>query len=127
MKTNLFGALVACGAIAALGFQANAQDTVVVEEELVSLTEVPCKTHYYSEKGDNWFIQLGAGVTSPFVEHKDPLGYNASRHLTAVYNVGFGKWFSPYIGWRLSFLGGSMHWENNTFNHNKWVNANFDS
>ncbi len=126
MKTNLFGALVACGAIAALGFQANAQDTVVVEEELVSLTEVPCKTHYYSEKGDNWFIQLGAGVTSPFVEHKDPLGYNASRHLTAVYNVGFGKWFSPYIGWRLSFLGGSMHWENNTFNHNKWVNANFD-
>lgn len=126
MKANLFGALIACGAIAVPGFQANAQDAVVVEEEVVSITEVPCKTHYYSEKGDNWFIQIGAGITSPFVEHKDALGYNASRQLTAVYNVGFGKWFSPYIGWRLSFLGGSMHWQNTTYNHNKWVNANFD-
>ena len=126
MKTKAFWALAAIGAMTLPGFQANAQETVVVEEETVALTEVPCKTHYYSNGGDNWFIQLGAGVTSPFVENKLPNG-DQKHHLTAVYNVGFGKWFSPYIGWRLSFLGGSLHWDNQQFNHAKWVNANLDS
>ena len=125
MKTKAFWALAAIGAMTLPGFQANAQETVVVEEETVALTEVPCKTHYYSNGGDNWFIQLGAGVTSPFVENKLPNG-DQKHHLTAVYNVGFGKWFSPYIGWRLSFLGGSLHWDNQQFNHAKWVNANLD-
>ena len=125
MKTKAFWALAAIGAMTLPGFQANAQETVVVEEETVALTEVPCKTHYYSNGGDNWFIQLGAGVTSPFVENKLPNG-DQKHHLTAVYNVGFGKWFSPYIGWRLSFLGGSLHWDNKQFNHAKWVNANLD-
>ena len=125
MKTKAFWALAAIGAMTLPGFQANAQETVVVEEETVALTEVPCKTHYYSNGGDNWFIQLGAGVTSPFVENKLPNG-DQKHHLTAVYNVGFGKWFSPYIGWRLSFLGGSLHWDNQQLNHAKWVNANLD-
>lgn len=125
MKTKAFWALAACGAMTLSGFNANAQETVVVEEETVALTEVPCKTHYYSNGGDNWFIQLGAGITSPFVEYNLPKG-DKKHHLTAVYNVGFGKWFSPYIGWRMSFLGGSLHWDNQQFNSAKWVNANLD-
>ena len=126
MKTKSLWALAACAAITALGSQANAQETVVVEESVIDVTEIPCKTHYYSNSGDNWFIQLGAGITAPFVEHRLSDGGNASRHMTTVYNVGFGKWFSPYFGWRLGFMGGSLHWKNDTFNHMKWVNANLD-
>ncbi len=125
MKTKAFWALAACGAMSLCGFNAIAQETVVVEEETVALTDAPCKPHYYSNGGDNWFIQLGAGVTSPFVENMLPDG-TQKHHLTAVYNVGFGKWFSPYIGWRMSFLGGSLHWDNQQFNSAKWVNANLD-
>ena len=126
MKTKHLWIAAACGAIALPAFTAAAQDeTVIVEEETAIITDVPCKTHYYSTGKDNWFIQLGAGITSPFVENELPDG-GEKHHLTAVYNVGFGKWFSPYIGWRLSFLGGSLHWDNDQFNHAKWVNANLD-
>ncbi len=49
--------------------QAKAQgETVVIEEETIAVSEVPCKTHYYVPKTDNWFIQFGAGVATPFVE-----------------------------------------------------------
>lgn len=126
MKTKAFWALAACGALTVTGLKANAQETVVVDETTVTeLTEVPCKTHYYSNRGDNWFIQLGAGIDSPFVENQLPNG-KEKHHLTTVYNVGFGKWFSPYIGWRLSFLGGAMHWDNLQYNKAKYVNANLD-
>lgn len=117
--------MAACSAMTFTAISANAQETVAIEEEAI-VTEVPCKTHYYSNGTDNWFIQIGAGVTSPFVENEMPQGVDAKHHLTAVYNFAFGKWFSPYIGWRLSFLGGALHWDNQTYSKNKWVNANLD-
>lgn len=123
MRTKSLFTMAAIGAMTFTGFTANAQETVIVQESETFVTDVPCKTQYYSKGSDNWFLQLGAGVTSPFVELNGP---DAKHHLTTVYNVGVGKWFSPYIGWRLSFLGGALHWDNNTYNTNKWVNANFD-
>ncbi|MDE5969296.1 MAG: OmpA family protein, partial [Muribaculaceae bacterium] len=50
----------------------------------------------------------------------------AKHHLTATYNVGFGKWFSPYIGWRLGLNYGSMHFDDGAFSRAKLANANFD-
>ncbi|MDO5394693.1 MAG: OmpA family protein [Bacteroidales bacterium] len=105
---------------------ASAQETVVVEEESVVVTEnVPCQTHYYSTARDNWFIQIGAGVNAPFCEN-----FLASdkqkHHLTVAYNLGFGKWMSPYLGWRISFLGGPLHWDFRKFDKAKYVSANFD-
>ena len=117
--------MAACGALTFTGFTANAQETVVVEEETAVITEVPCKTHYYTTAKDNWFIQIGAGITSPFGENYLPDG-TEKNHLTPVYNVAFGKWFSPYIGWRLGFMGGALHWDNQTYSKANWVNANFD-
>lgn len=125
MKTKSSWALAACAAATLLGSKASAQETVVVEESNFVVSEVPCKTHYYSNGKDNWFIQLGAGITSPFMENYLPNG-NEKHHITALYNVGFGKWFSPYIGWRLGFNGGTLHWDNRQFNSAKMVNANFD-
>ncbi len=126
MKTKAFWAMAACGALTLAGSTANAQETVVVEEETVVTTDIPCKTHYYSTAKDNWFIQLGAGITSPFVEQNLPNGGDASHHMTAMYNLGFGKWFSPYLGWRLGFNYAAIHWDNDQFTKAKMGNANFD-
>lgn len=123
MKTKTLCAVALCGAAALAASEVHAQPTVVVEEAVI--TEVPCKTHYFTIASDNWMIQIGAGVASPFVENMLPDG-SERHHLTAVYNLGFGKWFSPYIGWRLGFMGGALHWDNQTFSKAKWVNANFD-
>ena len=40
------------------------------------------------------------------------------------YNVGFGKWFSPYMGWRMSFYGGPLHFENKGMQKFNYVNGN---
>lgn len=95
----------------------------VAAQETVDLS-APCGTRYYATKSDNWFIQLGAGTNTPFVENPD----GDTHQFTANYGVGFGKWFSPYFGWRLEFQGGSIHWNNNSvgIGHMKSVNANLD-
>lgn len=125
MKKNAFIA-TACCAMLAPALQANAQEeTVVIEEATAVETQVPCKTHYYVDKTDNWFIQFGAGVAVPFVEGTNKSG-DRERHFTANYNFGFGKWFSPYMGWRLAFNGGALHFEDQGMAKFKYVNANVD-
>lgn len=105
---------------------ANAQDEIVVEEETVSVSDaVNCKTQYFVNKHDNWFIQLGAGIDVPLVENRLTDG-KAKRHITATYNLGVGKWFSPYIGFRFSGYYGAMHWDNDSYSKAKYANLNFD-
>ena len=123
-KSILF--IGACTAMLFTATNANAQDAVVVEEETVVVSEeVPCNTHYYSTGRDNWFIQVSAGINAPIFDRshdtRDP-----KTHFTAAYGLGFGKWFSPYIGWRLSFQGGALHYDFHEYNKMKYVSANFD-
>ena len=75
-----------------------------------------------STSKDNWFIQVGAGVASPFVENAG----GGHGHFTANYNLAFGKYISPYLGWRISFLGGALHNNPGTYQKFKYVNANVD-
>lgn len=103
----------------------SAQETYYVEEDVVVTEVVPCDNHYYSTSGDNWFLQIGAGMNLPLLENYLPDG-DAKRHITAAYNVGFGKWMSPYFGWRISGLYGAIHWDNQMYSKAKYVNANFD-
>ncbi|MBJ2160708.1 MAG: OmpA family protein [Muribaculaceae bacterium] len=126
MKKNvLLTAAMSC-AMLVPALQAKAQgETVVVEEETVAVSEVPCKTHYYVPKTDNWFIQFGAGVATPFVEGVNDKG-DRERHFTVNYNLGFGKWFSPYMGFRVAFNGGPLHWEDHGMYRAKYVGANVD-
>lgn len=124
MKKSLF-LLGACGALLMTSAPAQAQETVVVEEDVVAVQTIPCQKHYYSTSRDNWFIQIGAGIASPFVENSLK-GGEKKHHMTVNYNFGFGKWMSPYLGWRLSFLGGPLHWDNVNFSKAKYVTGNFD-
>ncbi len=125
MKTKvLFTAAISCASFAT-ALSANAQETVVMEETTVVEQAVPCKTHYYVDKKDNWFIQFGAGIATPFVEGVNRNG-DRERNITANYNVGFGKWFSPYMGWRLAFNGGALHYTDGGMNRMKYVGGNVD-
>lgn len=125
MKKSAFLAIVACSALALPVFEANAQEVVVEQTDVITVQEVPCKTQYYTTAKDNWYIQIGAGINSPFVENKLP-NNSQKHHMAIAYNLAVGKWFSPYLGWRLSFLGGPMHWDNDVYSKAKFVNANLD-
>lgn len=107
---------------------ANAQEIV---EETITVSEYSCDntTHYFNNWRNNWFIQLGAGVNQPFVERG--IGMQApgdavdKNKMTAVYNFGFGRWFSPYLGFRINAIGGALHWDNPTLEqpNNGWTKA----
>lgn len=120
MKTTKFyGLLALCAGCMAPAFAASAQDDVVVKEEAVSVTEFTCdpSTKYFSNWRNNWFIQIGAGINQPFVEQG--VGMRAGKNIdhkkmTVTYNFGFGRWFSPYLAFRVNMFGGALHWDTPT-------------
>jgi outer membrane protein OmpA-like peptidoglycan-associated protein len=132
MKFRNLYCLAALGLAAVVAPQAaNAQTSDV------TVTEFNCDNtnHYFSNWRNNWFIQVGAGVNQPFVERG--VGVVADRStidkssFTVAYNFGFGRWFSPYLGFRINAIGGSLHWDNptaaqptNGWTHAKHVNLN---
>lgn len=127
---NLYCLTAICAGALALSSTASAQEAFV--DEAVTVSEFSCDNtnHYYSNWRNNWFIQIGAGINQPFVERGDGTkvsGPVVNRHnMTAVYNFGFGRWFSPYLALRFNALGGSLHWNNPVAgNHyNGWTKAN---
>lgn len=125
MRKNL--ASVASLALVAtvFGAKANAQEITVAEESVSIVDVANCKTQYYTNRSDNWFLQLGAGIASPFVENKLDNG-TPKHHITANYNIGVGKWFSPYIGFRFSGYYGAMHWDNDSYSKAQMANLNVD-
>ncbi|MCM1310753.1 MAG: OmpA family protein [Bacteroides sp.] len=99
----------------------SAQNAVVTQES-ITITEVPeCDVHYYNTWRDGWFIQLGAGINLPVME-----GFkHEKKHIGATYNLGFGRWFSPYFGFRFSGYygnnveglgGGNLHYRTASIN-----------
>ena len=126
MKPKFLLTAFACAGTLFAATNANAQETVIVEQETVSLVnQVECKTHYASSWRDNWFIQLGAGVQSPFVDKYMP-GDKHTRKVSPVYNIGFGHWFSPYLGFRISGMYGKMRWGYEKYNKANMATANAD-
>lgn len=131
MKANhLYTLLAVCVAGAALSQNAAAQD-VVYADEAVSVTEFTCdpSTKYYANWRNNWFIQLGAGINQPFVERSMTGKYDGHaidhKKMTVTYNFGFGRWFSPYLGFRVNAFGGAIHWDTPTVDNpsNGWSRA----
>ncbi len=123
-KNTLF--LAAIGGMLFSANEALAQDatTIVVDETTVEAVE--CKEIYSAGSWkDNWYLQLGAGIQSPFMENFRDHG-DKSRHLTAVYNLGVGRWISPYLGFRFSGYYGSMHWNQGITASARMANLNVD-
>ena len=127
MKRNLLLVMAVAGVAMMLPMGATAQDDgyVVVEEDVTVVDLSQCGDIYHSSWKDNWFMQMGAGMNLPMLENYLPDG-TEKRHITAAYNLGFGKWITPYLGWRISGLYGAIHWDNNVYSKAKYANANFD-
>lgn len=127
MKTKLFffsaSAVLAC--IICATSDASAQNSMVIEE--VDIFEAPtdCTTRYSTSWRDNWFIQLGGGAQMPFTEYGLADG-SEKRHVSAVYNMGFGHWFSPYLGFRISGMYGKMRYDFMEKNKVQMASANAD-
>lgn len=105
---NLYYAMAVAGAMA-VAVPANAQDVFV--DEATTVTEFTCdnNSHYFTNWRNNWFIELSAGVTQPFVERSNNPVVQKDQ-MTVQYGFGFGRWVSPYIGWRIKAMGGALHW-----------------
>lgn len=126
MKKNLLLAIAGVGGMLLSSNYASAQEAVgIVEESVITEVPVECKTNYSTSWKDNWFIQLGAGVQIPYVDHYLNKG-EAKRHMTPVYNVGFGHWFSPYLGFRVTGYYGRLHLDWAKYNKANMANANVD-
>lgn len=126
MKKNLLLAIAGVGGMLLSSNYASAQEAVgIVEESVITEVPVECGTKYSTSWKDNWFIQLGAGVQIPYVDHYLNKG-EAKRHMTPVYNVGFGHWFSPYLGFRVTGYYGRLHMDWGKYNKANMANANVD-
>lgn len=127
MKKQLFLATAAlCFGLMATESASAQNDAIVVEEESVSVVDVTnCKTNYAVNGHYNWFIQLGAGISVPMFENELTAG-DPKRHITATYNLGVGRWFSPYLGFRFSGYYGAWHWDNVSYSKARFANLNFD-
>lgn len=129
MKRNLLLVMAGLGGLFFAANRADAQEVVVVDDS-VSTTVIDasqCNDYYYTSWRDNWFLQLGAGVNLPFVENDlEPSLGGTKRHLTTVYNAGFGHWFSPYLAWRVSGYYGAIHWDAGEYSKAKIGNVNVD-
>lgn len=110
---NLYLMAFCASAVALSSNVANAQDVFV--DDAATVTEFTCDNanHYFSNWRNNWFIEVSAGANSPVTE----TGWLTNdKQLTkdkwtATYSVGFGRWFSPYLGFRIKAVGGSIHWD----------------
>ncbi|MBD5300926.1 MAG: OmpA family protein [Bacteroides sp.] len=129
MKKNLLIA-AALGGMFWSANDANAQESatgIVIEETPVLVQEVDCKDYYTPGSWkNNWFIQLGAGIRSPFVENSALKNGDDSRRITALYSLGVGRWISPYLGFRFSASYGAMHWNDGVTAKARVANANVD-
>ncbi|MDE7181169.1 MAG: OmpA family protein [Muribaculaceae bacterium] len=106
---NLYIAAALCAGTFGASNVAYAQDVFV--DDAVTVTEFTCdnSTHYFTPKNSNWFIELGAGAGQPLVEKGTEKTVDGKK-WTAAYSVGFGRWFSPYLGFRIKAIGGAVHW-----------------
>lgn len=105
MKTKHVLYSMALALVASWAFvESGAAQVAVVAEEVTVAEMLPGKTHYYANKvGDNWYISLGAGAQTFLTEHKGNVQY------TLAMNFALGKWITPYLGVRISAMGGALH------------------
>lgn len=74
MKKNTL-LLAAVGGMLFSANEAMAQDATAIVVEETTVEAVDCKDHYSPGSWrDNWYIQFGAGIQSPFVENSRAKG-----------------------------------------------------
>lgn len=105
MKTKQF--LYLCGILCLVCSATDEAKAQVVVEEVTVAEVVSGKPHYYAESNlDNWYLSIGAGTQTYLTEHN-----NSDAHFTLAMNMAVGKWITPFVGVRMSAMGGSLHYD----------------
>ncbi|MDR3137754.1 MAG: OmpA family protein [Tannerellaceae bacterium] len=70
-------------------------------------TEAGYKTHFrHNKAGDNWFVSLGGGVNLFYGDRSMEAGL--LNQYSFIPQLSVGKWFNPYIAFRIHMLGGPV-------------------
>ncbi|MDR3129633.1 MAG: OmpA family protein [Tannerellaceae bacterium] len=70
-------------------------------------TEAGYKTHFrHNKAGDNWFFSLAGGVNLFYGDRSMEAGL--LNQYSFIPQVSVGKWFNPYIAFRIHVLGGPV-------------------
>ncbi|MBQ7822657.1 MAG: OmpA family protein [Bacteroidaceae bacterium] len=113
MKTRPFlcTTMLAAASLFVFSQKSTAQSDGVAVIETISVEELPGNAHFYSERfGDNMYISLGAGTQTFFTDHWNTGDNSGNSKFTLAMNFAVGKWFTPYIGGRISAMGGALHY-----------------
>ena len=93
-------------------------------------TEKGYKTNFKKNKAkDNWFISIAGGVSTLFGDQNSEADFK--NRLNFAPQFSFGKWFNPYLGFRVQANGGVLHGffvEDNAtlMQHNKYFAGHVD-
>ncbi len=109
-KPFLCTTMLAAASLFIFSQASSAQSDGIAVIETVSVEELPGNAHFYSERfGDNMYISLGAGTQTFFTDHWNTGDNSGKSKFTLAMNFAVGKWFTPYIGGRISAMGGALH------------------
>lgn len=91
-------------------------------------TEKGYKTNFKKNKaGDNWFISIAGGASILLGDKNDAADFK--NRLNFAPQFSFGKWFNPYLAFRMQLNGGILHGftgESGFMQHNKYAAAHAD-
>ncbi len=73
----------------------------VVEE--IEIEKLQTNKVVSSNFWDNWFISVGAGVTSNYITNNNYS--NLGDNVSFAFDASLGKWFSPIFGGRIQYRG----------------------
>ena len=92
-------------------------------------TEKGYKTNFKKNKaGDNWFISVAGGASMLLGDQNGEADFG--NRLNFAPQFSFGKWFNPYLAFRLQLNGGVLHGfvgdNAQLMQHNKYAAAHVD-
>lgn len=92
-------------------------------------TEKGYKTNFKKNKArDNWFISIAGGGSVLFGDQNGKADFK--NRINFAPQFSFGKWFNPYLAFRMQLNGGILHgFEGNDaqfMQHNKYAAAHVD-
>lgn len=71
-------------------------------------TETGAKTNFKKNRTrDNWFISIAGGVSTLFADETTKADFKDRLNFAPQFS--FGKWLSPYAGFRTQVIGGNIH------------------
>ena len=100
MKTKVLLLAFLCGALMTITAQQ-------YQPQIGFSTENGSKANFKKNAaGDNWFISPGGGISMYMGDQNGEADF--ADRLNWAAGLSFGKWYNPYLGFRLKFAGGQM-------------------